>query len=86
MPFGPPEAMPFGPPEAMDELDAKVDKALAEGKRIKGNPAHRWTLPLGNKGYVLLATRTMLTRQGQRLKDLGYWSGPPPDPSVRPFR
>ena len=60
----------------MNELDAKVDKALAEGKRIRGTPTGRWILPLGNKGHVLLAVGDTLTGQGQRLKDLGRWSGP----------
>ena len=71
-----PEASPPGR-YAMDDIDAKVDKALAEGKRIKGIPSTgRWILPLGNKGHVLLAVGTDMTGQGQRLKDLGHWSGP----------
>ena len=70
---------PFGPlrerfalPEAMDELDAKVDKAVAEGKRIRGNSKGRWILSLGaGKGYVVLADGYTMTRHGQRLNGMG---------------
>ena len=67
---------------AMDELDAKVDKALAEGKRPNhpGSPAPvgRWILSLGaGKGYVVLANGHTMTRHGQRLKDMGVWNYDP---------
>ena len=65
---------------AMGELDAKVDKALAEGKRPHhpGTRVGRWILPLGvGKGYVVLAEGYTMTRHGQRLQDLGVWNYDP---------
>ena len=66
----------------MDNIDAKVDKALAEGQRPRhpGSPAPvgRWILSLGaGKGYVVLANGYTLTKHGQRLTDMGVWNYDP---------